>query len=63
MLAKLLPEQGDTNPTLSDKEGLTLLTHATKTRYQDVVKLLLERGKAITLAKVTEHLVLRRSTT
>jgi len=43
-LAKLLLEQGDVYPTLSDNDGLTPLAHAAKAGHQDVVELLLQRG-------------------
>ena len=44
MLAKLLLEEGDVDPVLSDKQGLTPLAHAAKAGHQDVVELLLQRG-------------------
>jgi len=44
MLAKLLFEQGDFNPTLSDKGGLTPLSYAARSGDEGIVKILLERG-------------------
>ena len=43
-LAKLLLEQGDVHPTISDKKGLTPLARAAQAGYQDVVEVLLQRG-------------------
>jgi len=42
-LVRLLLEQGDINPALSDKRGLTPLTHAAKGGHEETVKILLER--------------------
>ena len=43
-LAKLLLEQEDVNPGLSDHQGLTPLTHAAKAGQEEAVRLLLDRG-------------------
>ena len=43
-LAKLLLEQGDVDPTLSDKKGLTPLAYVAMAGHQDLVELLLQCG-------------------